>query len=216
MAITKQQFNTLEDLFDYYNGALFNNELPACLVNLSRHKGAHGFFAPERWQDRKRKIVHEISLNPDTMSRTDREWHSTFVHEMVHLWEKVNGTQSRQCYHNRIWAEKMEAIGLMPSNTGKPGGKKTGQLITHYIIKGGAFDAAFKKIRQQSLANLKLPYTPNPSLFGRARNKGAYPTSLSGVKVKYTCACNNRVWGKSGLRIRCIDCQKQFMPVQFQ
>ena len=51
MSVTAKQFNTLEDLFDYYNEALFDNELPDCLVNLSRHKGAHGFFAPERWKD---------------------------------------------------------------------------------------------------------------------------------------------------------------------
>jgi len=211
MAITKQQFNTLEDLFDYYNGALFNNELPACLVNLSRHRGSHGFFAPEHWQDRKRKAVHEISLNPDTMSRTDKEWHSTLVHEMVHLWEKVNGTQSRQCYHNWIWAEKMETLGLIPSNTGKPGGKKTGQRMTHYIIQGGPFDVAFKKIKQQNFENLKLPYKPNPLFFGRGKGK---PKSLSGVKIKYTCACDIRVWGKSGLRIKCMVCEKQFMPVK--
>ena len=37
------------------------------------------------------------------------------------------------------WAKKMEAIGLMPSKTGLPGGEKTGQKMTHYIIPDGLF-----------------------------------------------------------------------------
>jgi hypothetical protein len=38
----------------------------------------------------------------------------------------------------------MERIGLMPSATGAPGGRRTGQRMTHYIIRGGLFDRAFR------------------------------------------------------------------------
>lgn len=206
MAITKKQFSTLEDLFDYYNRALFAGELPECLLNLSRHGGARGFFVAGRWNDRKKKNVHEISLNPDTMDCADKKWHSTLVHEMVHLWENEKGTASRRAYHNKKWARKMEAIGLMPSNTGKPGGKKTGQHMTHYVIKGGLFDKAFNNIQQQGLLNLKLPYKPESTV---KMVKG-----LSGIKVKYVCGCENRVWGKSELHIKCLVCGQKFKPDQ--
>src|SRR5690606_37233909 len=43
-------------------------------------------------------------------------------------------------YHNKEWADKMEQVGLMPSNTGEPGGKRTGDRMTHYILQGGAFE----------------------------------------------------------------------------
>jgi hypothetical protein len=33
----------------------------------------------------------------------------------------------------------MKEIGLQPSTIGQPGGKETGQSVTHYIIPGGAF-----------------------------------------------------------------------------
>jgi len=33
----------------------------------------------------------------------------------------------------------MESIGLMPSDTGEPGGKRTGQRMSDYPIEGGAF-----------------------------------------------------------------------------
>jgi hypothetical protein len=45
-------------------------------------------------------------------------------------------------YHDRVWGAKMEEVGLMPSNTGLPGGKKNGQQMTHYIIRGGRFQKA--------------------------------------------------------------------------
>ncbi len=54
---------------------------------------------------------------PDTLS--------TLVHEMCHVWQ--HHTPAKKCrggYHDRVWGAKMEEIGLMPSNTGLPGGKK--------------------------------------------------------------------------------------------
>jgi hypothetical protein len=37
----------------------------------------------------------------------------------------------------------MERVGLMPSSTGEPGGKRTGQKVSHYILADGPFARAF-------------------------------------------------------------------------
>lgn len=226
--ITKQQFTTLNDLFDYYNNELFDNDLGSCLVNMSRHRGAHGFFAPKRWTNNEEKVVHEISLNPDTMNRADIDWHSTLVHEMVHLWQQLTGNTSRRGYHCKKFADKMDSIGLIASSTGRPGGKRTGQNMTHYIQEGGLFEKAFKKISSNSLEQLKLPYTPSDpklepkdikstsigsnsissSIGNESENEPK--KSTSGVKIKYECNCVNRIWGKSGLKITCNDCETEF------
>jgi hypothetical protein len=201
--VTKRQFNTLEDIFNFYNEALFKSELPPCLVNLSRHKGAHGFFSAERWHERENGLaVHEISLNPDTMTRTVLEWQSTLVHEMVHLWQEVSGKPSRNAYHNRQWADKMKAVGLMPTDTGAPGGKTTGQRMSHYIIEGGPFAIAFDQVGDWD--NLQLPYLPTPL--------GDY-SSKAANKVKYECVCGCSVWGKPGLSIHCNSCKQDFISV---
>ena len=63
----------------------------------------------------------------------------TLVHEMVHLWQAHFGKPGRGRYHNGQWADKMEAIGLMPSSTGKPGGQRTGDCMADYAIEGGRF-----------------------------------------------------------------------------
>jgi hypothetical protein len=49
---------------------------------------------------------------------------------------------TRNGYHNKEWAVKMRAIGLIPTHTGEPGGKETGQKVTHAIAPGGRFKRA--------------------------------------------------------------------------
>lgn len=146
--ITTIQFKTLDDLYRFYNQAIFGGELSDCIVNMSRHGGAYGFFAANRWrgENETKKIIHEISINPDFMNRDDIEWHSTLVHEMCHLWQEDFGKPSRGGYHNRQWADKMIQVGLMPTDTGEPGGQLTGQRVTHYIIPDGKFEQVFKTL----------------------------------------------------------------------
>lgn len=175
--MTSIQFNTLEDLYQYYNQKLFGGKLAECLVNLSRHGGAYGFFAPKEWIEtdndskirdsttkigrKKGRVIHEISINPDSLYRTEKSWHSTLVHEMVHLWQEDWGKTSRQCYHNQQWADKMESLGLMPSSTGQFGGYKTGQFMSHYIIPEGKFEKVFEEITPENHKGLTLPYSLN-------------------------------------------------------
>jgi hypothetical protein len=52
----------------------------------------------------------------------------------------VNGI--RRNYHNKEWAVKMREVGLIPTDTGQPGGKDTGQKVTHVIEPGGRFEQA--------------------------------------------------------------------------
>lgn len=55
LMITTIQFKTLDDLYQFYNDAIFNGELSECIVNMSRHGGAFGFFAANRWRGTGRK-----------------------------------------------------------------------------------------------------------------------------------------------------------------
>lgn len=220
--ITKHQFGTLADLFTYYNTQLFDGKLPNCIVNMSRHRGANGFFQAENWKESATDLVkHEISLNPDLMNRDDKLWHSTLVHEMVHLWQQEQGSAPRRCYHDKQFAAKMKAVGLQPSNTGQPGGKETGQSMTHYIIEGGVFETAFNEIEEKDLQSLRLPYVPNIATAktitisgggddDEAGEETEEKASLSGVKKKYICGCENKVWGKPGLDLHCNECNTNF------
>jgi predicted SprT family Zn-dependent metalloprotease len=203
--ITKTQFVQLDGLFDYYNNQLFEGKLADCMINMSRKKGAHGFFSPENWKDANKQEgggIHEININPDGMDRKEIDWHSTVVHEMVHLWQNDFGEPSRNGYHNKQWADKMLEIGLIPTDTGKPGGKKTGQRMTHYIADNGAFIKAFNALKEK-----KIKYIPQKFLDTGKKSSGK---SVAANKTKYTCPCGNNVWGKPDLTIICGVCNELF------
>jgi predicted SprT family Zn-dependent metalloprotease len=115
--------------FVHFNEAMFDGQLRDCLITMQRQSNTRGYFANGRFGHRQSaSILDEIALNPATFKgRTDREIISTLVHEMAQLWQQQFGKPGRGRYHNRQWADKMEALGLMPSSTGQPGGKRTGQ-----------------------------------------------------------------------------------------
>lgn len=228
MTKTKLQFEKLSDLYDYYNKALFNGELATCLLNLSRMKGARGFFAPESWTEKDaEKPTHEISITPDSLEREPHLWHSTLVHEMCHLWQRDHGKAPRRCYHDKEFAAKMFEIGLQTSHNGEPGGKPTGQKMTHYIIEGGAFQLAYNEIDEEQMKALTLPLLPAhaPVLkLGKAvgvttgggddsdGDEDEAPKTKSGTRYKYSCECEDpiNIWGKAGLDITCNVCECTF------
>lgn len=222
---TEQQFNALNRAYKYFNRKLFNNQLPGCILNFSRLRGTHGFMAPERWKrvGEKEFGTHEISLTPTTLYRTPIEIFSTLVHEMAHLWQWEFGNPSRNGYHNKEWATKMKEVGLIPSSTGKPRGKQTGQAMTHYIAKGGEYEVAFHKMPNKYV----LPFTSLDGDLMKSLIEGTTSTGstqddkrkkrlrklrpISRKKTKYFCpGCKANVWGKPELKIRCENCDELF------
>jgi hypothetical protein len=126
---------------------------------------------------------------------------STLAHEQVHLWQAHFGSPSRAGYHDKEWAAKMLEIGLHPSDTGQPGGKLTGQNMTHYIVDGGPFAQAAGRLIAKGWA---VPYV---SLWDEETKKTAAKKRAS--KTKFTCGCcGANAWGKPELRIVCGECDE--------
>lgn len=126
--------------FEHFNAQLFTNTLPSVIITMQRQSKTMGYFSKNRWTDSTGKTFHEIAVNPAYFAGHKLvEVFQTIVHEQCHLWQEEFGTPSRRTYHNTEWANKMESIGLMPSTTGAPGGKKTGQNMADYPIFGGEF-----------------------------------------------------------------------------
>ncbi|MEW8505061.1 MAG: SprT-like domain-containing protein [Candidatus Thiodiazotropha sp.] len=148
---THSFYRYLEAAYDHFNKSLFNGRLPDCLLTVQREKNVMGYFSANRWTDPGGRIVHEIAVNPAYFVRHNlMEVMQTIVHEMAHNWQHCFGKPSRNGYHNREWAEKMTLIGLIPSSTGQPGGRKTGQKVSDYPKPGGAFERAAKTFIRDS------------------------------------------------------------------
>ncbi len=90
----------------------------------------------------------------------------------------------------------------MPSTTGKPGGKKTGRHVTHYVIEEGPFAEACAKFLEQG---------HDFSWFSPAK---ATIKKRDRSKVKHTCpCCGTNIWGKENLNVRCGDCDEPMVEM---
>lgn len=162
---TSQAYTELQIAYDFFNEHLFENQLPQCLITMQRQKSTFGYFSRNRFVNRhSKKQLDEIAMNPSYFSiRTIPEVLSTLVHEMVHLWQLHYGKSGRRGYHNKEWGTKMEEIGLCPSNTGREGGKRTGEQMDHYIIEGGQFDKVCEELVTKEFTLTWLDrYPPRP------------------------------------------------------
>lgn len=200
---TQETYQVLQRAYDFFNGELFEDKLPQCLITLSNEmRRAYGYYRHHPFEAKKGKkkpdpdklVVDEIALNPFTFTgREDREIFSTLVHEMVHLWQHHFGLDNKKTAHDKEWAAKMEEIGLMPSSTGAPGGKRTGRRVSHYIIEDGEFSKAARKFKED------IPWRGAP-----------IERPVRGSKrVKHVCpTCEVNAYSKPGVSLICGECQE--------
>ena len=112
----------------------------------------------------------------------------------------------RKSYHDKEWAAKMKEIGLHPSSTGAPGGKETGQHVSHYVIAGGAFAVAFAKL-QASGFTLRWQSRTDDDPQRKAKTAS---------KTKYTCpGCGQNAWAKPGAMLICGVCHEEDGEMRF-
>jgi hypothetical protein len=202
---THRTYTGLDAAYDHFNRELFAGTLPSCLITMQRHKGAYGYFSGERFARlaSPEEVTDEIALNPATFAtRTPTAILSTLAHEMCHLWQHHRGKPSRNGYHNKEWAAKMREVGLIPTATGQPGGKDTGQGVTHIIDPGGRFETA---------CTAYLATAPAILYHDREGDAVTVRKTKAASKTKYTCpGCAVNVWGKPGLAIVCGVCGRPF------
>ena len=106
----------------------------------------------------------------------------------------------RNPYHNAEWAARMKAIGLIPSNTGEPGGRETGQKMTHHIDPDGPYERAYARLESPRI--LYKDVHDAGELTSR-RKKAA-------SKTKYTCpGCEANARAKPGMNLICGDCSEE-------
>jgi predicted SprT family Zn-dependent metalloprotease len=239
---TAEAYSELQQAYEHFNLHLYGGELPNCLITFQREKQTFGYFSKERFVNNDGTKTDEIALNPSWFAVVPLvEIMQTLVHEMAHLWQAHFGDPGRGRYHNEEWANKMETIGLMPSSTGRPGGKRTGDRIADYAIPNGKFLQACQTLftqafrvswfdrfpaQSQVLAGQQIESINVDPVFGGgsvAVDSAAVRTSImvqqeqpgspenKSNRVKYSCACDIHVWGKPGLALLCKQCGTDFL-----
>jgi hypothetical protein len=218
---TQETYDQLQTGYGYFNGCLFENSLPNCLITLQRRGRTYGYYAPDRFSRNDGLRTDEIALNPHYFRDGTKEILSTLIHEMVHVWQHHCGKPGRGGYHNSEWAEKMRSLGLQASNTGKEGGKGTGDAMDHYVLPDGLFARAVEQllaggyeITWAEVTGKKpssSPDTPGSYGTGQAGDRG----SQSGKRTKFSCPaphCNLNAWAKASAVLLCGEHMERMKP----
>ena len=221
MTPTDTAYAELQKAADHFNRELFGGVLPPCLITMQREKKTFGYFSHERWADKGNKRTDEIAMNPAMFAVVPLvEILQTMAHEQCHQWQRHFGNPGRGRYHNKEFAEKMKEIGLMPSSTGRPGGKETGDHVADYPIEGGRFLQAVdsllasgfqitwfdrfpsKQQVQTGLQSYGLEMTlPEAATHVAANEVGIIAIGTTAMtekkvfRVKYTCKCGGEEEG---------------------
>jgi hypothetical protein len=196
-----QSYGPLRHAWKVFNRALFAGELPPCLITLQRRKRSLGYFAARRFESMDGVYVtDEIALNPAYFASSGaKDVLSTLAHEQTHQWQQHFGKPSGSGYHNKQWAAKMREIGLIPSDTGRVGGKMTGPRVDHYIDDGGLFERVADRLIARGFV-LAFVERETAATSGIALKK-----RLS--KTRYTCpACGLNAWAKPNAGLKCTNC----------
>lgn len=168
---TQEIYAELQKAYDFFNVRLFDGILPPCLITLQREKTSVGYFSPARFASVRGERTDEIALNPSYLGIVPLvETLQTLCHEQVHLWQHHFGTPGRGRYHNDEWAERMVRLGLMPSSTGRPGGRRTGDTMADYAIEGGAFLAACRDLVSEAFTFTWYDRRPQPAQIEASRH----------------------------------------------
>lgn len=173
MSPTISFYTELQKAYDQFNGALFETKLPPCLITLRSSSHAYGYHHSKRFVSIKGDFLDELGLHPGFFTlRPVEEVLSTLVHEMVHHWQEHFGSPTRSNAHNKEWSHKMKDVGLIPSNTGLPGGRTTGRTMSHYIDPTGRF---IKSCREVIESGFKIEWldrhAPRPETYADERKE---------------------------------------------
>jgi predicted SprT family Zn-dependent metalloprotease len=212
---TPQAYQELQDAYRFLNERLFSDRLPNCLITLQRRARTYGYFCFRRFENRSGNRTDEIALNPVYFAaHTESGILSTLVHEMVHLQQYHFGTPSRRGYHNREFAELLIAVGLYPSATGEPGGRETGDRVSHYIVE----DGPFQKVCSEFLdSGFRFSWLDSSRISdeGPPRTSKAQPGQTDrSNRWKYTCpTCRLNAWARPSVVLVCGTCHLPMLSV---
>ena len=206
---TVQTYSELAKGYAFFNERLFQNQLPPVIFTLTRRKTCLGYFAGSEFKHiRSKNSMDEIAMNSMYMALlTDEKIWSTVVHEQVHVWQYHFSNYSdrrkkRRAYHDKEWGRKMEELGLIPSATGKPGGKKTGNRVSHYIVQNGCFQKACHELIASGLT-FTWREQENEQLKNRLKTNRRFKKDLT--KTPFKCPkCNQRAWANHTAAIACV------------
>ncbi|MGB1217607.1 MAG: SprT-like domain-containing protein [Saprospiraceae bacterium] len=162
--LDKKQHWAFDGLYKFYNKRFFENRLSSCEFGLKTGGHQMGSYYPSyrRGIFFNKMSPATITLNPNYFYRGLKEVCAVFLHEQVHHWEFTAKGENpgRGNYHNQRFADKMAEVGIICSQTGRPGGAATGTGMSQYIEAGGVFEKSMQEMPSQLKTAWEAIVTP--------------------------------------------------------
>jgi predicted SprT family Zn-dependent metalloprotease len=183
--------SAINDLFDFLNGAFFENALSKSVLTIQRaDRGCYGWFtAWSAWQSGDLKST-EINLCADYLDRPPLEVIGTILHEMCHLWAfkfGIKDTSRSGVYHNAKFKQIAEGRGLILEKDKKRG----------YVGRG------LTEVAQKAVE----PFLTR--LVSLRRVSPVKPDKKCSSTRKYVCpSCGISVRATREVAIMCVDCNE--------
>jgi predicted SprT family Zn-dependent metalloprotease len=216
---TVRLFGTLLNAYTFFDSNLFmpvfGEKLPEVVLTLNKHAYSKGYYKPAAWIDEFSQTLPEINISPSTLFLPPIDALSTLVHEMAHHYHFHFGKKvPRMGYHNAEFSSIMYCLGLQCSETGLPGGKETGQHMTHYIIRDGLYEKTYKDLPLNCIIAFRpieeYEFVKNP----KATVQHSRIQAMAKNKTKYTClGCSLAMWGKPNAYVKCGNCDMQLVVI---
>jgi hypothetical protein len=122
---THHAYSSLLKAYEFFNKALFDSSLPPIVFTYQRQERCIAEAILGRWEDAQKVIYDEITINPEYFAKYPLvEIFQSLVFEMSTVWQAHYGSPSAAGLVNKEKVLMLERIGLIPSSTGAPSGKK--------------------------------------------------------------------------------------------
>lgn len=178
--------------------------LPNVMVTPQALRHCRGSFTPQVWQNADGELIDQISID---LSKhpvgSVRSYASTLASQRIHQAQYHFGAPGGDGYCNKQRADWMTVCGLQTSATGRPGGRRTGRSMGHYIISDGIFDQFVTRLESEGFS---LPWEVIQSVISAsgASLDDLKEASKKRNKQKFTCPrCGQNSWAKPNAKMLC-------------
>ena len=178
-----------------FNKRLFGGRLPPCLITVRPHRGAYGYFSPERFGSRDGKEVHdEIALNIRHFEKRSA------VRDPVDAGAR-DGAPGAGAFRQAL-AQRLPQQGMgRPDGAGRPGAVRYGRARGQaHRPAGDALRGGGGSVRAAFAARkFTVPY------FDRVGESENDPQEAQG-RLHLPSRCEDKVWGKPEVKPHCGKC----------
>lgn len=199
---TSRTAGYLEKMYRQLNADMFNGELEECIITLQPTPKSYGHVTDSKVWKLKDTNRYELNISADALNRPIENIVATLLHEMVHIYNIMNGIQDTsrgRTYHNKNFKTKAENVGLIIEKDNKIGWSITtpSEKLIDYIIDQGWTDIYMARNNGYQPEKSK-----NPNASGDTEKR---PSSTR----KYICpCCKNSVRATKIVNIICGDCHE--------